>query len=195
MRTTSSDGLPALLIEHGETRMDALDQAHGGRDEPLDRRGRQQAIQLGLRLRRLRPPPSVLLHSDRKRAAQTAKLAGHVAGIPAVGAPALAPLEAGPLGRGPQAQIASRLAPYFRAPERPIPGGETVAAWRARHLDFMRRASQLWRRPAFVTHSNVIGSVLGGAQGAERAMAHPPRPATPISILFPADGGRAIRKP
>ncbi len=186
---------PALLIEHGQTRLDALGQAHGGRDEPLDRRGREQAIRLGLRLRRMQHPPAILFHSERKRAAQTAKLAGHVAGIPAAGAPALAPLAAGPLGRGPQTQVSQALAPYFRDPRRPIPGGETVAAWRARHLGFMRRAAEMWRRPAFVTHSNVIGSVLDGARGAQRDMAHPPRPATPIAIAFPAEGGQALRKP
>jgi broad specificity phosphatase PhoE len=188
-------GLSALLIEHGETRLDAAGQAHGGRDEPLDRRGREQAIRLGLRLRRMQPQPAILLHSDRKRAAQTAKLAGHVAGIPEAGTPALAPLDAGALGRGPQAEVARRLAPYFRNPERAIPGGETVAAWRARHMGFMRRAALLWRRPAFVTHSNVIGSALGGAGGAMREMARPPRPATPIPVLLPAEGGNAIRKP
>ncbi len=195
MNRPRHSGHPALLIEHGETRLDARGEAHGGRDEPLDRRGREQAIRLGLRLRRLRPPPAILFYSERRRAMQTAKLAGHVAGIPAAGAPALAPLAAGAPGRGPQARVARRLAPYFRDPERLTPGGETVAAWRERHLGFMRRAAALWRRPAFVTHSNVIGSVLGGARGAERGMAHPPRPATPIAIVFPADGSGALRKP
>ena len=61
----------------------------------------------------------------------------------------------------------------------PIPGGEAVGPWRARHTSFMKRLARSGRPVAVVTHSNVIGSLTGGVQGSLRAMADAPQPATP----------------
>ncbi|MGH9482226.1 MAG: phosphoglycerate mutase family protein, partial [Terriglobales bacterium] len=88
------------LAEHGETAVDRAGETHGGRDDPLDRQGREQAVKLGQRLKRMarEKRPAVIYHSDKKRATQTAKIAGNIARIPAVEAPALRPFDAGPLG-------------------------------------------------------------------------------------------------
>lgn len=168
------------LVEHGQTALDAEGQSHGGRDVPLDREGRKQAIALGLRLRRANPKPDVIFHSPRKRAMQTAKLAGHVARIPVEEREELSPLKSGDLGAGPEAQVARRLAPYFADQAKRIPGGESVSEFRRRHERFMQKLAASGRPAAVVTHSNVIGSLRGGAQGALKAMASSPKPATPV---------------
>ncbi len=165
------------LIEHAQTALDARRESHGNRDAPLSAEGRRQAVRLGARMRHAQPAPAMILHSPRLRAAQTARIAGAVAGIPVREAKALAPLRAGALGAGPEGDVAGRLAPYFDKPQRRIPGGESVAAWRSRHLNFMRRILASGKPVAMVTHSNVIGSVSDGAAGALQAMTHSPQPA------------------
>ncbi|TAN23900.1 MAG: histidine phosphatase family protein [Acidobacteria bacterium] len=165
------------LIEHAQTPLDARGESHGNRDVPLSAEGRRQAVHLGIRMRRALPAPVVILHSPRLRAAQTARIAGAIAGIPVREAKALAPLRSGTLGAGSQGAVAGRLAPHFDNPQRSIPGGESVAAWRSRHLNFMRRILASGKPAAMVTHSNVIGSVASGTAGAQQAMEHPPQPA------------------
>ncbi|MGH9475431.1 MAG: phosphoglycerate mutase family protein [Terriglobales bacterium] len=165
------------VIEHGQTALDAKGESHGGRDTPLDAKGRRQALGLGVRMLASEPKPLVIFHSPKRRAEQTARLAGRVAGIAATPAPALAPLRSGTLGAGPESQVARRLAPYFASPRRRIPGGESVAVWRGRHLGFMRRLAAAGVPAAAVTHSNVIGSLQGGPRGAIKALAEPPQPA------------------
>lgn len=165
------------VIEHGETALDARGESHGGRDTALDAAGRRQAVRLGTRLATADPKPLVIFHSPRLRAEQSAELAGNVARIPARRADELAPLRSGALGAGAEKQVATRLQPYFEHPRRVIPGGESVSGWRRRHLGFMRRLAASGIPAAAVTHSNVIGSLEGGAAGAARAMAEPPRPA------------------
>lgn len=162
------------LIEHGQTALDARGESHGGRDVPLNAEGRRQAVRLGRGMRRANPAVEVIFHSPKLRARQTARIAGAVAGVPARESAALAPLRSGALGAGPEREAARRLAPYFAAPERKIPGGERVADWRARHMGLMRRLLRRGRNAALVTHSNVIGSVADGPDGARRAMAHSP---------------------
>lgn len=174
------------LVEHGQTALDAKGESHGGRDAPLDREGRRQAIALGMRMRKLSPKPEVIFHSPKKRAMQTAKLAGHVARIPVEERPELAPLRSGEAGSGPETMVVRRLAAYFASPKRRIPGGESVADWQRRHTGFMKRVAASGRHAAVVTHSNVIGSLQGGTRGALEAMAQSPRPAQPI----PYGGGR-----
>lgn len=184
-----------LLIEHGQTALDRKGEAHGGRDTPLDAEGRRQAVRLGERLARAERKPQVVYHSPKIRARQTARIAADIARIPSEEARELAPLRSGALGRGPEKAVARRLGPYFANPERRIPGGESVAAWRHRHLAFMRRIQdQAGSIPvAMVTHSNVIGSVEGGAQGAKRAMARPPK-AAEVDFIVEGRGLRRARK-
>ncbi|HVA62319.1 MAG TPA: histidine phosphatase family protein [Terriglobales bacterium] len=194
---------PAYVIEHGQTAMDKRGLVHGPAHaaEPLDREGRRQAVALGARLRALKP--GRIYTSPARRAQMTGAIAGAVAGVPVEAAAELASLDAGTLGQGNQIEVARRLKPYFAHPERPIPGGETVKAWRARHLDFMRRvAARALQRgerpPAFVTHSNVVGSALAAARGGSadagrQAMATPPPPAVAHQVSFSA--GPGPRKP
>jgi len=168
-----------LLIEHGQTALDAKGESHGGRDAPLNRTGKQQAVRLGMRLRAAHPKPEVIFHSPKKRAMQTARIAGHVAHIAVAERRELAPLRAGALGAGPETEVARLLTPYFQQPAKTIPGGEAVGPWRAGHTSFMKRLARSGRPVAVVTHSNVIGSLTGGVQGSLRAMADAPQPATP----------------
>lgn len=165
------------LIEHAQTPLDGHGESHGNRDVPLSAEGRRQAVHLGVRMRRAQPVPAVIFHSPRLRAAQTAHIAGVIAGIPVREAKALAPLRAGALGAGPEETVARRLAPYFDNPQHRIPGGESIAAWRSRHLNFMRRILETGKPVAMITHSNVIGSVAAGTAGAQQATARPPQPA------------------
>lgn len=165
------------LMEHAQTPLDARGESHGTRDVPLSPEGRRQAVRLGVRMRHAQPTPAVIFHSPRLRAAQTARIAGAIAGIPVREATALAPLRSGALGAGPEGEVARRLAPFLDNPQRRIPGGESVAAWRSRHLNFMRRILASGKPVAMVTHSNVIGSVASGTAGAQQAMERPPQPA------------------
>lgn len=183
------------MAEHAETARDVAGKVHGPQhaEEPLDATGRQQAIRMGMRLRALRRAgegPGVIHHSPAKRARQTARIAAAVAGLEAREAPALRSLDAGKLNRvaeGDQVKVARSLGPYFAHPERPIPGGETVGDWKARVKQFMRRAAAEAKRsgerpPLFVTHSNVVGLATG--KNPARAMAEPPRAATPRKVKF-----------
>lgn len=182
------------LAEHGETAVDRAGETHGGRNDGLDHRGREQAVRLGMRLKRMAQGkrPAVIYHSDKKRTTQTANIAGRIARIPVVVAPELRPLDAGPLGQGPQVAVARRLKPWFDQSRWPIPGGESVEAWRKQHLGFMQRvAEQAQRRgeppPLLVTHSNVIGSVEGGLEGARLAMARSPRNGELVKATIPKE--------
>ncbi|MGH9413018.1 MAG: histidine phosphatase family protein [Terriglobales bacterium] len=165
------------LIEHAQTALDARGESHGHRDVPLNATGRLQAVRLGARMRTADPKPVTIYHSPRRRAAQTARIAGAIAGIPVRQAPALTPLHSGSLGAGAAVDVAGRLASYFARPQTAIPGGESVAAWRSRHLNFMRRILASGKPVAMVTHSNVIGSVQAGPAGALLALAQPPQSA------------------
>lgn len=174
-----------LLIEHGRTAFDREGRVHGRFDPPLDAKGREQAESLGARLRRAMP--DVLYSSDRKRAAQTARIAGRIAGIPVRPSPELRPLDVGDFSGRPEKQVAAALEPYFAHPGRKIPGGESVADWRARHTAFARRVAAQGGKPAFVTHSNVIGSLRAAATGAadgRHAMANPPKSASITIVRF-----------
>lgn len=170
------------LIEHGQTALDARRESHGGRDIPLNKKGKLQAIHLGINIRNMDPKPDVILYSPRRRSEQTAKLAGHVARIPALPAAALAPLHSGGLAAGREPAASRRLRPWFARPNRQIPHGESVAAWRRRHLALLRRLLAAKRPVALVTHSNVIGSLTGGPEAALAAMAAPPQSARPQKL-------------
>ncbi|MGH9415404.1 MAG: histidine phosphatase family protein [Terriglobales bacterium] len=172
----------AYLIEHGETAEDRLGNVHGREhaNDPLDRRGERQAARLGAQLRRRMP--SRIYTSPARRAQETARIAGAVAGVPVEVAEELRPLETGSLAGGNQRRAAERLKPYLENPGRQIPGGETVAAWRKLHQQFAAKVAQGARKrgqapPALVTHSAVVGSLAGGAAAAGKSMAHPPPPA------------------
>lgn len=190
---------PVLLIEHGETALDRLGRVHGGLDTPLTVKGRAEAERLGRHLARLRSrggAPEVLYASPRKRARETAEIAGAIARIPVRTAPALTPLDVGEFSGKDEKMVAAALKPYFAKPWERIPGGESVASWRAKHLNFAKRiarqAKQRGLLPAFVTHSNVIGSLIaratGGADG-RNAMAHPPRSASVARVDYPLPKG------
>lgn len=172
---------PVLLIEHGQTRFDRQGRVHGLLDPPLSAKGREQAARLGLKLAGMAQPPTRLHSSDRRRAQETARLAGTIAGIPVTVTPALRPLDVGIWSGGDEHGVARRLEPYFDNPRRRIPGGDRVAEWRARHVEYVRalaaRARQTRERPALVTHSNVIGSLAAphDGHGGRAALAHPPR--------------------
>ncbi|HZT73629.1 MAG TPA: histidine phosphatase family protein [Terriglobales bacterium] len=172
-----------LLIEHGQTRFDRRHRVHGFLDPPLNPEGRRQAARLGLRLAGLAHPPSRIFTSDRRRAAETARIAGAIAGIPVTATPALRPLNVGRFSGQDQRAVARRLQPYFAEPERRIPGGESVGTWRRRHLAFVRGLAAAARgaaeRPALLTHSNVIESLGGGAH---------PRSAQMLRVSFPSPG-------
>lgn len=190
---------PAYVIEHGQTALDQRGLVHGKAHaaEPLDRDGRQQAVALGARLLTLKP--GRIYTSPARRAQMTGGIAGAVASVPVETALELAPLDAGELAHGDQVAAAQRLRPYFDHPGRRIPGGGTVAAWRRRSLGFMRRvASEAKRRgerpPAFVSHSNVVGMVLGkSAEAGRQAMADPPPATRAHRVVFSA--GESPRKP
>lgn len=182
----------AILIEHGQTAMDRAHRVHGDKDEPLTATGRTGAKKLGARLKAMASPPFRLFASPRRRAVETATIAGRIAGIPVKVEAALAPLEVGRFAGGPEKEVAARLKPYFDDPNRRIPGGEKVADWKKRHLGFMARVVRESARhgnvPAIVSHSNVIGSITAAAHGGHdgrTAMANPPKAATPRSITFP----------
>lgn len=183
---------PLLLIEHGRTHFDRQKRVHGRCDPPLDHHGVRQAIDLGIRLAGMEHPPERLYTSDRRRAVQTARIAGAVAGIPTIVAPALRPLDVGTWSGDNEKEVARRLKPYFARPWKRIPEGDRVAQWRARHLRFVRdlvqQASKRGLLPALVTHSNVIGSLathVNHARSAREALAHPPRSGTIQQITFP----------
>lgn len=183
---------PILLIEHGETALDKLGRVHGGLDTPLSAKGREEAQRLGEQLKRMARRPDVLYTSDRKRAHETAKIAGGIAGIPVKVKAELRPLDVGDFSGKDEKQVAERLKLYFAKPWAEIPGGDRVATWRARHQNFASQIAAEARKsgmlPAFVTHSNVIGSLLakatGGADG-RKAMANPPRSASVHKVLYP----------
>jgi broad specificity phosphatase PhoE len=125
--------------------------------------------------------------SPAHRAVTTAKIAGAIAAVPVSAHPELRSLDTGKLALGDEKAAAQTLKPYFDAPDKKIPGGESVNQWRGRHTQFMKRVAQEHKRkglgaPVFVTHSNVVGSVVSGTDGARKAMANPPKAATAIKV-------------
>lgn len=183
------------VAEHGETARDRAGKVHGPAhsEEPLDAKGRQQAIEMGTRLRSMRKKgeePGAVYHSPARRARQTARIAAAVAGLEAREAPELRSLDAGWLNEaagGDQKQVARSLGPYFAHPGRTIPGGETVAEWKVRVKQFMQRAAREAKQrgekpPLFVTHSNVVGLAIG--KDPARAMARPPEAARARRVKF-----------
>ena len=183
---------PIYLIEHGQTDFDTEHRVHGKVDEPLNDTGRKQAHSLGVRLQSMAKPPDVIYASDRKRARETAHIASRVSGIPVKLAPELRPLNVGNFSGQNEGQVAEKLRPYFAAPFRTIPGGENVSGWRARHRGFVRKVAQESAekgiRPAFLTHSNVIGDLMAKAAGGEdgrEAMANPPKNGSMVRIHYP----------
>lgn len=179
------------LIEHGHTDFDRDHRVHGHLDPALNAEGRAQARGLGSRLKG--SGLTVLFASPRRRAATTASIAGRIAGIPVRRAPELAPLNVGRFSGGNEKEVAEKLKPYFAKPDRQIPGGESVGAWKARHIGFARRVAAQGGRPGFVTHSNVIGSLRAAAEGGSdgrKAMAAPPKAASITIISMHKGGGK-----
>lgn len=160
---------PVLLIEHGQTVVDREGRIHGSLDPPLTVRGRAQARRLGDRLAGLEAKPAMLIASDRRRALETAAIAGRRAGIPVFTTPALRPPDAGYWSGAEEAVAKQGLAPYFAHAGRRIPGGDRVVEWRRAHTNFLRDLLAQTRPGdpplALVTHSNVIESLLPRASG------------------------------
>lgn len=193
--------VPVYLIEHGETKFDQQGRVHKGIDEPLLPKGRKESQRLGERIRRMADAPTHLYASDAKRTLETARIAGKTAGVPVTPTPDLRAQRIGKMEGQEQTKAAKELKPYFDHPNRKVPGGESVNAWRNRHLGFMRRvvkaASKSGEVPGFVTHSNVNGSARAYAQGSEDgrlSLGNPPPPASIRKVNFPVAGARG-RKP
>jgi broad specificity phosphatase PhoE len=195
----ATEGVPLrakiMTIEHGSTEFDDHDLVHGHKDIPLNDEGRRESERLGRRLLWATVKPAHLYASDLKRAAETAHIAGQIAGIPVTTHKELRSLDVGKHSGKPEKQVAEQLKPYFAAPWKQIPGGERVASWRARVLKFVHdKATEHAAHgglPAFVSHSNSLGAVKAKAKGGEdgrKAMANPPPSASAEVVNYPIRG-------
>jgi len=156
-----------LCIRHAQSTMNAAGLWQGQADPPLSEEGREQARDLGERLRG--DSLSVLVSSDLRRARETAEIAAQRLGIAAHPEPALRELDVGDWSGLAAEEIARRWPGEFArfqagdVDARPG-GGETRRELRARVVAALCALPQRYRgdRIAVVTHLGVIRTLVPG---------------------------------
>ena len=149
-----------LLLRHGQTDANATGVLQGHQPTPLNDLGRRQARALARRIASRRPPISALVSSDLRRAAETAEIVSAACGLTPVFDRGWRERGFGELeGRTVGERETWRAAHGDTDP----PGGESVAAFRARVRDALEDTGRKYAHTpaaAVVTHGGPVGVVL-----------------------------------
>ena len=132
--------LEILVLRHGQSVADIENRHEGRADFPLTDLGRQQARLAAPWIAR-ECPPTAIVSSPLKRAAETAQIVGAVCNLPVESDAGLMEFNNGELAGLPYAE-ADRLYPLpegGRPPHERVPGGESM-------LEFRFRAEEVWSR-------------------------------------------------
>lgn len=172
-----------VLIRHGETDLNAA-RVLQWPDTPLGERGRAQARALGVRFAATDPRPALLASSDMARARQTADAIAAATGLPVTESPLLRERDFGELRGRPYDTLGFDPIEDERAP----PGGESMAAFRARVAEALAWLRGLRRGAGgdvlAVTHGLVIRVALAEHCTFADGLAAPARLSnTSVSVL------------
>jgi 2,3-bisphosphoglycerate-dependent phosphoglycerate mutase len=132
--------LEILVLRHGQSVADIENRHEGRADFPLTELGREQA-RLAAAWIAANKPPSVIVASPLKRAAETAEIAAAACALTVEYDDGLMEMNNGVLA-GLPLEEAERLYPapqIARLPHEPVPGGESL-------LEFRFRAEEVWSR-------------------------------------------------
>jgi probable phosphoglycerate mutase len=162
-------GLTLYLVRHGETDWNAEHRVQGHTDVPLNARGRAQAAAAAHELAGV--PLGAVIASDLSRARETAAqvAAGH--GLPVQVEPQLRERHYGSaegrLDSELEQEYGEALRDYWRGPDTPFPGGESI---RQHQLRVGAYLEALIARPpadavALVSHSGTVRRALNHLDG------------------------------
>lgn len=167
------------VVRHGTTKLNEQNRFRGPLDIPLDEKGKRQADAVGRLLSR--HPIGTIFHSDRKRAAETAK---HIESWQRddhkmVSMSRLRAWDLGDFaGKEKTAANEKMVEDFVRHPDKRVPGGESLADFRKRVRPVFDAAEKAALKasapPVFVAHSSVlheIGQMYNG--GHQTALVEP----------------------
>ena len=158
-----------FIVRHGETEWNREGRIQGHRDSPLTARGVEQARAAALRLASERP--DALYSSDLGRARQTAKEVALITGLPVVYDAGLRERAFGVHEGKTWDEIATQhpvdALLLKEDPEHQVPAGESLARFRDRAIEALRRIARDPRmaRVAVVTHGGVLSVLHREAMG------------------------------
>lgn len=132
------------LIRHGATDMnnhsdDSRDRIRAWLDPPLNEDGRKDAEKAAKKAEKA--GIEVVVSSDLKRAAQTAKTVGKAVGVEPIMTPKLRPWDLGDFTGKPSKEAYPQIVPYVTdKPDEPVPGGESFNDFTARSMQGLKFA-------------------------------------------------------
>ncbi len=143
-----------LIVRHGSTHLNSNDHIRGWMDVPLSEEGKQDALDIGKRLKF--NPPDCIFTSDLSRASDTAQAISDATGAPIVEVTkGLRPWDLGEF----TGQYAPDVHPHILdyacyKPDEPIPGGESFNSFKNRLLDKIDEITKNYgdKNVAIVTH-------------------------------------------
>jgi broad specificity phosphatase PhoE len=150
------------LIRHGATELNSqggtnkVDKIRGWRNVPLNDKGRQEAKELGEKLKD--SGIKVLVHSDMDRAIETAQAIADTTGAKMIASPLLRPWNVGIYtGRNSNEAHPELVKMATNTPDEPIPNGESFNQFKHRAFQGMKQALMEGQGQAMgiVTHHRV----------------------------------------
>jgi broad specificity phosphatase PhoE len=160
-----------FLISHAKTRYNKPGAPHdivqGWRDIPLDAQGRVQARNLGTFLRNA--GVETIYASSLRRATETAKIAGRVAGVKVQSDDKYRPWNLGSFAGHSSADVVPKLKPFMDDhPDKPVDGGESFNAYQKRFIPALEQLLKLVDKGhtiALITHSRNLELAEGWLGG------------------------------
>lgn len=146
-----------MLIRHGATKLNnddvSVDRIRGWKDIPLSEDGRKEANDLGRKI--IKDPPDVIISSDLKRAADTAKIISKITDVPvAKFSKMFRPWNVGEYAGKVSSEVIPKLAHAAEnEPDKPLPDGECFNDFRNRFFRGLNDAMDRYKGTiAIVTH-------------------------------------------
>jgi broad specificity phosphatase PhoE len=160
------------MARHGETDWNAERRFQGHADRPLNRLGREQAVELGRSLRGL--PLAAVYSSDLARAAETARIAAAELGLEPEARPELREIDVGEWSGLTYAEITERFPEGVRRHEAGGDGwehGEPHAAMQERIVAAVRAIAgeHPGEHVLLVIHGGTMRALLAAAEGVDFA--------------------------
>ena len=172
----SSERNLIFVVRHGETDLNAKGAFRGKSNVPLNAKGLEQAHEVAEKLVTLasHAPFAEAIASDRKRATETAEIVCEALDMPYDVTSKLRAWDVGTFsGKPKNAENRKLLQQFIDHPDRPIPMGESLNAFKARVRPVIReslRTASLAGQPVLIiAHSSIVhevGSMFHGDDGA-----------------------------
>lgn len=120
------------VMRHGETRENIDNTAHGWDDEGLIPEGRKEVEKTANTLAHSNAPPTLIAHSDLKRAAESAEIVAKKTGAQTLAIPELRTWDIGDFAGKECGECEKELKQYVDNPDKPVPGGESFNQFKNR---------------------------------------------------------------